>query len=72
MEIKAGQVHIARAGRDVQTAEDEAEPAGVLGLNSRVGSGGKEPFKSFVPEPLDRHAYKCNLYGYRLQSGVDA
>ena len=67
MEVQAGQVHIARAGRDVQTAEDEAEPVGVLRLNSRLVAGGEEPFDSFVPESFDRHAYKCNLYGYRLR-----
>ena len=36
-------------------------------LNSRLGSGGEKPFDSFVSEPFDRHAYECNLYGYRLQ-----
>ena len=36
-------------------------------LNSRLGPGGEEPFHSFVPKPFDRHAYECNLYGYRLQ-----
>jgi len=39
----------------------------VLRLNSRLGSGGEEPFHSFVPKPFDCHAYECNLYGYRRQ-----
>jgi hypothetical protein len=67
MEIQAGQVHIARAGSGVQTAEDEAEPVSVLCLNSRLGPGGEEPFDSFVSKPFDRRAYECNLHGYRLQ-----
>jgi hypothetical protein len=67
VEIQAGQVHIARAGRGVQTAEDEAEAVSVLCLNPRLGSGSEEPLDSFVSKPLDRHAYKCNLYGYRTQ-----
>lgn len=38
-------------------------------LNSRLRSGRKELFDSFVPKPLDRHNYECNLYGYRRQPG---
>ena len=67
MEIQAWQVHIARAGSGVQTAEDEAEPVSVLRLNSRLGPGGEEPFDSFVSKPFDRRGCECNLYGYRLQ-----
>jgi hypothetical protein len=39
----------------------------VLCLNPRLGSGSEEPLDSFVSKPLDRHACKCNLYGYRTQ-----
>ena len=39
----------------------------MLRLNSRLGPGGEEPFDSFVSKPFDRHAYECNLYGYRVQ-----
>jgi hypothetical protein len=67
VEIQAGQVHIARAGGGVQTAEDEAEAVGMLCLNPRLGSGSEEPLDSFVSKPLDRHACKCNLHGYRAQ-----
>src|ERR1017187_8627808 len=56
MEIQAGQVHIARPGCGIQAAEDEAEPVSVFCLNSRLDSGGEEPFDSFVSKPLDRHA----------------
>ena len=67
VEIQTGQVHIARAGRGVQTAEDEAEAVSVLCLNPRPGSGSEEPLDAFVSKPFDRHAYECNLYGYRTQ-----
>jgi rubredoxin len=67
VKIQARQVHIARARRRVQTAEDQPEPVGVFRLNSRLGPGGEVPFESFVPKPLDRRAYQCNLCGYRLQ-----
>jgi hypothetical protein len=59
MEIQAGQVHIARAGRDVQTAEDEAEPVGVFRLNSRLGPGGEEPFDSFVSKEVRNRFRAC-------------
>ena len=36
-------------------------------LNSRHGSSGEEPFDSFVSKASNRHAYECNLYGYRPQ-----
>ena len=49
VQIQAGQVHIARTGRDVQTAEDEPEPVSVFGLNPRLGPGGEEPFQSSMP-----------------------
>ena len=71
VEIQAGQVHIARAGRGVQTAQDEAEAVSMLWLNPGLGANSKEPLNSFVPKPLDRHAYKCNLYGYGSQPGHD-
>ncbi len=67
VEIQAGQVHIARAGRDVQAAEDQAEPVSVFRLNPGPCAGGEEAFDSFVSKPFDRHAYKCNVYGYRRQ-----
>jgi len=70
MEIQAGQVHIARAGRGVQTAEDEAEPVGMLRLNPRLRSCGEEPFDSFVSKSSDRHVSKCNLYGYTTATCV--
>src|ERR1019366_5911770 len=46
---------------------NEAQPVSVFCLNSRLRSGSEEPLDSFVSKPLDRHAFKCNLYGYRPQ-----
>lgn len=37
VKIQAGQVHIARAGRGVQSAQDEAETFSGVRLNSRLG-----------------------------------
>jgi len=67
VEIQAGQIHVARAGRRVQAAEDQPQPVRVFRLNSRFVPGGEELFESFVPKSLDRHAYQCNLRGYSLQ-----
>ena len=56
MKGQPGQVHVALGRRYIQTAEDQSKPVSVLGLNSRLGSGGKEPFESFMPESFDSHA----------------
>ena len=56
VEIQAGQVHIARARRRIQTAEDQPEPIGMIRLNPRLGAGGEELFESFVPKSLYRHS----------------
>jgi hypothetical protein len=52
VKIQAGQVHIARAGRDVQAAEDESEPVSLFRLNSRLGTSSEEPLDSLCRNPL--------------------
>src|SRR3972149_2819002 len=47
----------------------QPESLGMLGLYPSFVASGKEPFKSFVAEVLDRHSGNCNPYRYGLQSG---
>ncbi len=56
VKVQAGQVHVACGCRYIQPAEDQSKPVSVLRLNARPGSGGKEPFESFMSKSFDGHA----------------
>ena len=58
---QAGQIHIACRGGCIETAEDQAKPDFMLGLDAPLVPGGEELFETFVPKALDRHSLKCNL-----------
>jgi hypothetical protein len=50
MQFQAGKVHIFRAHSHIEPAKNQAQPRGVLSLNSRLGAIGEKPLDSLVPE----------------------
>jgi len=55
VQVQALEIHVARAGRDVEAAENQSKPFRVFRLDSGLGARAEEPLEAFVPKSLDRH-----------------
>jgi hypothetical protein len=66
MESKARKVHVSRCRGRVQSTKDQAQPFGMLSLNSGLRSGLKVARQALMLEASDHGPY-CNPYRYRLQ-----
>ena len=69
VKAEARQVHVARIGCGVQSAEDETQAIDVLRLDAALVARGEKLFEPFVSKALDRHWNQCHLRGYESQSG---
>jgi hypothetical protein len=70
MQVEARQAHVPGLPGHVQSAQDEPEPVGMLGLNLGDLPGGEEEFEALVPEPADRHVASVTplFSGYKVKS----
>ena len=67
MELQSWQIHVLRLPGCMKSAEDQAQPFGVLGLDALGASAQEEGLKTFVFEAPD-HKEERNPMRYGLQA----
>jgi len=68
VKVQAGQRHVSRFDRHVETSQDQPQPTGMLGLDSGRRATQEEPFQALVSEGEYCHVASVtrNVSGYNL------